>query len=361
MTNLEKLPKHNIGGINMSNNKSKYYEYEWVGNGKVVPQLTMGEGNTPLTWSDAAGVWIKHEERNPTGCFKDRESAVVVSRAIALGYKKIVVVSSGNAALSTAAYAQKVGLDCIAYVPEKTTLAKKNLIKLFGATICEISGFYEDVYRYVVDNPIDGAWNVTSGQNPWRVEGNKSIAYEIVDQLGHAPDVVVVPAGNGGCLAGIWRGFYEMVEAKKSDKIPVMIGVQVEGAAPIQAAILKKAKWINLGSVSDSVAEGIVAAESYCSPKAVEAIKESGGKVVVVSDHEIIDSMRELIEKESIVTEPTSAAAFAGLKKIEIDKSAEVVVINTGSGMKMLDEISSLITNDKDINDKMKEHYEYTN
>lgn len=361
MTNLEKLPKHNIGGINMSNNKSKYYEYEWASSGKVVPQLTMGEGNTPLVWSERFGVWIKHEEQNPTGCFKDRESAVVVSRAIALGYKKIVVVSSGNAALSTAAYAQKVGLDCIAYVPEKTTLAKKNLIKLFGATICEIPGFYEDVYRYVVDNPIDGAWNVTSGQNPWRVEGNKSIAYEIVDQLGHSPDMVVVPAGNGGCLAGIWRGFFEMFEVNIIDKIPTMIGVQVEGAAPLQQAIMKKKQWVNLGDVPDSVAEGIVAAESYCSPKAVEAIMASGGEVIVVSDREIVEAMKNLIEKESIVTEPTSAAAFAGLKKLNYHQGSEIVVINTGSGMKMLREISSLITNHDHINDKMKGHYVSTN
>lgn len=323
--------------------KSKYYEYDWVGEGSVEPTITLREGNTPLTWSKKMGVWIKHEEMNSTGCFKDRESAVVISKALELGYKKVTVVSSGNAALSTAAYAQKAGIVCLAYVPEKTTKAKKQLIEMFGATIHSIPGFYEDVYRYVVDHPIKEAWNVTSGQNPWRVEGNKSIAYEIFEQIGHSPDIILVPVGNGGCLAGIWKGFDDLVKMGKTTKVPKMVAVQVGGADPLQEAIKQGKKWVNLVNVEDSVAEGIVATESYCSPKAVEAITKSGGFVVTVNDKEIVEALQMVMSQESLVTEPTSAAAFAGLKKLHVDKESEIVVINTGSGMKMIDEIMKLI------------------
>ena len=332
--------------------QSKYYEYDWVKSENKALVLSMGEGNTPITrassdlkkWSGCSNLWIKHEEQNSTGCFKDRESAVVISKALELGRKKVIVVSSGNAALSTAAYAQKAGLICEVYIPEKTTKAKKQLIKMFGANIHEIPGFYEDVYRYVVDHPVKGSWNVTSGQNPWRVEGNKNIATEIWEQLGHAPDVVVVPAGNGGCLAGIWKGFEELFKTGKAEKVPKMVAVQVRGADPLQKAILQGKQWVNLGDVEDSVAEGIVAAESYCSPKAVEAITKSDGCVVSVTDEEIIEALGILVSKESLVTEPTSAAAFAGLKKLQIEESSqEVVAINTGSGMKMIGEVMELI------------------
>lgn len=339
----------------MGQKNSKYYECDWMGVGLPESIVTIGEGNTPLTWSNKMGVWIKHEEMNPTGCFKDRESAVVISKAIQLEYKTVVVVSSGNAALSTAAYAQKAGLKCMAYVPEKTSKAKKQLIEMFGAKIYEIPGFYEDVYRYVVDHPIPGAWNVTSGQNAWRVEGNKAIAYEIFKQLGHVPDFVVLPAGNGGCLAGIWKGFDELLRAEKITKVPRMVAVQVEGADPLQVAVKQGKSWVNLKNVDDSVAEGIVAAESYCSPKALEAIKKSNGDVVTVTDKEIVEALGRIMLQESLVSEPTSAAAFAGLKKLHTTKESEIVVINTGSGMKMLDEIMELIAKPAHINDKMED------
>lgn len=331
--------------------KSKYYEYDWAEAKNIQVTVTLGEGNTPLLaagkglkqWSGYSQLWIKHEEQNPTGCFKDRESAVVVSKALELGYKTVVVVSSGNAALSTAAYAQVAGLDCKVYIPKKTTKAKKQLIRMFGAKIHEIDGYYEDVYRYVVDHPIKDAWNVTSGQNIWRVEGNKKIAEEILEQLGHVPNLVVVPVGNGGCLAGIWQGFNELKQQQKVDKVPRMVAVQVEGAAPLKIAVEQGKQWVNLITVKDSVAEGIVAAESYCSPKAVEAIIQSKGEVVIVTDEEIVESLSLLVKQESLVTEPTSAAAFAALKKIKNSQNLEVVVVNTGSGMKMIGEILDLV------------------
>ncbi len=359
-----------IIGESMIDSDLKYYEYEsWqpdlskivnfpgVGQGlnkygQLLPgkiTVSLGEGNTLLTkalskLANKMGLqelYIKHEEQNPTGCFKDRESAVVISEAVKRGYKKVYVVSSGNAALSTAAYAQKAEINCVAYVPRKTSNEKKSLIKLFGAKVVEMPGFYEDVYRYVVDSKLPG-WNVTSGQNLLRTEANKTIAFEIWEQV-NVPDIVVVPVGNGGCLAGIYKGFYELKQLKKIDKIPQLIAVQVKGAAPLSKALEAQKQFEVLGEVKDSIAEGIVASESYCSPKAVKAIKDSKGYVIEVTDKEIIAALKCVIEIESLISEPTSAAAFAALFKLKCSKAAKVVCVNTGSGMKCLSKISKLI------------------
>ena len=174
-----------------------------------------GVGNTPLVRAHNFGkvvgisdLWIKREDLNPTGCFKDRESAVIISAALENGHKSVYIVSSGNAALSTARFAAEAGIECTCYVPKKTSQEKKDLIVEYGAKLELIPGFYEDVYRAVVDRNLAG-WNVTSGQNPYRIEGGKTMAYEIFEQLGVVPDVIVIPSGNGGCLAATWKGFVE--------------------------------------------------------------------------------------------------------------------------------------------------------
>lgn len=311
--------------------------------------LNGGEGNTPLEQCTVLGkqvglshLFVKHEECNPTGCFKDRESAVVISKAMELGKKKVNVCSSGNAAVSTAAYAQKAGIACTCFIPEKTSEGKKQLIALYGATIVEIPGFYEDVYRHLVDTHPDG-WNVTSGQNMYRTEGNKTIAYELWEQSVGVPDVVVVPCGNGGCLAGIWKGFTELQQLGKIQKLPQMVAVQVQGAAPLAMSLKQGKAFTVLGAIDDSIAEGIVAQESYCSPKAIDALQSSGGYVVEVTDAEIKEALKLVIKTQSFVPEPTSAAVFAALPKLSCSNDATVVAINTGSGMKVLPEILAMI------------------
>ncbi len=310
--------------------------------------LNGGEGNTPFEPFDVFGaqtgfthLFVKHEELNPTGCFKDRESAVVIAKAVELGKKKVNVCSSGNAAVSTAAYAQKAGIECVCYVPEKTSEGKKQLIQLYGAKIIEIPGFYEDVYHYLVDMNPDG-WNVTSGQNPYRTEGNKTIAYELWEQMG-VPDVIVVPCGNGGCLAGIWKGFTELMKLGLIQKLPQMVAVQVKGAAPLAESLKQGKPFVVLGEIADSVAEGIVAQESYCSPAATKALIDSNGYVVEVTDTEIIAALKQVIQTHSFITEPTSAAVFAAIPKLSCPKDAMVVAINTGSGMKLLTEIMNIV------------------
>lgn len=309
-----------------------------------------GVGNTPISQLGNIGkmlglenLWVKHEEVNPTGCSKDRESVLVISAALEIGVRKVVIASSGNAALSTAAYAQKAGIECICYVPEKTSEEKKGLIRLFGARLIAIPGFYEDVYRYVVDTKPEG-WNVTAGQNPMRTEGNKTIAYELWERLG-VPEIILTPSGNGTCLVGIWKGFTELRRLGKINRLPRMVSVQIKGAAPLKTALAQAKDFVVLGDIEDSIAEGIVAQESYCSPKAIRALQESGGYVIEVTDQEIIDALRTVIKAELIVPEPTSAAVYAALPKLKTaNPQSLVVTINTGSGMKCLPEIMQLLS-----------------
>ena len=353
--------------------KSKYYDYEFVGYDydsvgkfpedgatlekylKLLPidelSVSLGEGDTPLVQAlnlgktlDFKNLYIKREDLNPTGSFKDRESVIVISHAFESGAEVVHVASSGNAALSTAAYAQKARIKCVCYVPKKTSKNKKKLIELYGAEIVEVEGVYEDVYRLLADKEIEGV-NVTSGINGVRTEGSKTIAYEIWEQM-VTPDVVVVPCGNGSNLAGIWRGFWELKKLGKTKNVPKMVAVQVKGAAPLKQALESGESYVVLGDVGGSVAEGIVAQESYCSPKAVRAIRGSKGFVVEVSDDEIVEALQQVIGLESLIPEPTAAAAFAAVAKLEgfgIKRDDRIVVVNTGSGMKSLGEIKKLI------------------
>jgi len=309
-----------------------------------------GLGDTPLEKANALGeklgfpnLWIKREDLNPTGCFKDRESAVIISMAVENGDEVVYIVSSGNAALSTAYYAKQAGIRCTCYVPEKTTQEKKDLIQTYGAELRTIPGFYEDVYRFVMDTDPLGL-NVTSGRNPYRIEGGKTMAYEILEQLdGQVPDVIVIPSGNGGCLAATWKGFKELKELGLIEKLPQMVCVQIKGAAPIKIAFEQNLPFVRLKDIEDSVAEGIVAEESYNSPQAVQALTESGGYVIEVTDPEIITALGMVIDTEGFYPEPTAASTFAALSKLTCGKDALVVAVNTGDGKKMMGEIDHLL------------------
>lgn len=314
-----------------------------------IPSKIKGLGDTSLDRATALGtvvglsdLWIKREDQNPTGCFKDRESAVIIAAALEQNVDTVYVVSSGNAALSTARFAEEAGIDCTCYVPAKTTQDKKDLIVEYGAKLELIDGFYEDVFRTVVDMDPPG-WNVTSGQNPYRIEGGKTMAYEIFAQLGGVPDVVVIPSGNGGCLAATWKGFVELNKLGITDKLPQMVCVQIKDAAPIKVAFEQNKPFVILGDIENSIAEGIIAQESYNSPQAVAALKESGGYVIEVTDQEVVDALRTVIETESIIPEPTAAAVYAALPKLIGAKDALVVAVNTGDGKKMLGEIEHLL------------------
>lgn len=309
--------------------------------------LTLGEGATPLIPSKIFdGVYIKNEGMNPTGNFKDRESALAIAYAHEQGYKNLAIASSGNAALSAALYARIYGINITCYIPSRTPKHKTDMIDLFGARTHIVGDTYEDSYHYLLDNLPSGSINITSGVFPQRSDGAKTISYEIWEELGDAPDVVVCPAGNGSALAAIYHGFNDLKRWGLSTKIPAMVSVQIEGADPINQAVAN-GDWLTiLDNVPDSQCEAIVAKESFCSPKAVHAIRESGGFGVSVSDHQVIDGLRFAIDNEGIFPEFSSASVFSvmlGHSKKIMEKGPEVVLINSATGLKEIQAIKEIL------------------
>lgn len=315
--------------------------------------LSLGEGGTPLIKIEKFSplckkhqVFVKNEAQNPTGSFKDRESSLIVSKARELGHKKVFIVSSGNAALSAAVYANKLNIECECFVPKNTSRAKKQMLRLYNANFHLIDGDYEAIYRKMVDNPPKNAWNITGGQNLFREEGGKKIAYEIWQQIS-VPDVILVPIGNGGLFSAVHKGFTELKKLGFTNKCPRLVGVQVRNAAPIKAALAQNRDFVALDRVPDSIAEGIIARESYCAPKVIRAIKETKGLIIEVTEREIIKALKDAIRLESLTPEPTSATVYAALRKLHFQnkRKLKIVCIQTGNGMKHLNEIVEVVNN----------------
>lgn len=309
--------------------------------GSVVHSL--GECDTPLIPSSVyKNCYIKEEVRNPSGCFKDRESAVVFSFFSDYDFDEFEIVSSGNAALSASLYGRSYGkkVDCV--VPERTSKSKKDLIKLYGGECIEGGADYEECYHSVLEQN-SGKVNITPGVLSIRDQGDKMIAYEIFSRIG-VPDYVLMPSANGSALFGIFNGFRELKELGLSETVPKMVAVQIDGAAPLLAALDEEKDYVVLEDLTDSKAEGIVAMESYCAPKATYAMRSSNGFVVTVSDDSFDDAMKYAIGKEGVLPEWTSVAGFAALQKVYkekiIDEESKVVLINSGSGMKDVKSIS---------------------
>lgn len=308
--------------------------------------FVLGEGDTPLIrirdFSSVCEnniVYVKNEGANPSGSFKDRESSVILEKAKEFGYKKVFIVSSGNAALSAAIYANKAKIDCECFVPKETSKAKKLILKLYNSNFHLVDADYETIYRRVIDNPPENSWNITGGQNFFRIEGDKKIAFEIWGKIG-VPHYIIVPIGNGALFSAIYKGFKELKKVGLSGKMPKLIGVQIKNAAPVAEALKAGKENVILENVPESVAEGIVARESYSSIKVMQIIKSGGGSIVEVTESEVKRALTDIINKESLTPEPTAAVVYAALNKIEIKGSQQrIVCIQTGSGMKNLEEI----------------------
>jgi threonine synthase len=315
--------------------------------------VTLGEGNTPLLHFQRFGsrhslsrLFVKDETRNPTGCFKDRETAVGVNLEQERGTKEIKIVSSGNAAISAAAYSSRAGVQCVCHVPETISQGKKRLLQVYGAQFQSHKGDYEDIYREVIDSqaPDDKAVNFTAGSYVYREEGDKTIAFEVFEQLEGAPDTVIVPIGNGSLFIGVYKGFWELQKIGKIRKIPRMIGVQIAGFSPIAEALRQGKDFVSLSGSPCSIAEGGIAArESYCSPKVVTAIKETGGALVEITDADLIRALKELVIDESFIVEPTSLAPFAALPQIKSNPDETIVCVATGNAFKNLEEVLQIL------------------
>lgn len=305
--------------------------------------VTIGEGATPLVDAELDGVrarvWVKFEGANPTGSFKDRGMTVGVTVARHVGARLVVAASTGNTASALAAYAARAGLRAVVVLPRGgVALGKLLQARLHGAVVVEVEGSFDRAMGMVLEAAREGYAYPLNSFNPIRLEGQKTIAYEVADDLGRAPDYVVVPVGNGGNIAAIWKGFKELHEWGLVDRLPVMIGVQAEGASPLVKAWragLREPVWVDKPS---TVASAIRIGRPVNWVKAIKAVEESGGVFVAVSDEEILEAQRILARRVGLGVEPSSAAALAGILKLESEgffrAGEEVVAVATGHALK---------------------------
>ncbi len=308
-----------------------YRPYLPVEHGATV--VTLGEGGTPLRFAArlsarvGASVFLKLEGMNPTGSFKDRGMALAVTNAKARGSRAVICASTGNTSAAAAAYAGIAGLDAIVVVP-RDGVARGKLAQalLYGAKVVAIAGGFDDALRAVRQLASDFGLALVNSVNPDRLEGQKTAAFEIVDQLGDAPTLQVMPVGNAGNITAYWRGYREARDRAAATRLPRLVGVQAEGAAPIVR-----------GSVVEhptTLASAIRIGKPASWEGALAATRDSGGTMLAVSDAEILEAYRLLAQEESVFCEPASAAAVAGLLRLAVAPSETVVCILTGHGLK---------------------------
>ena len=299
----------------------------------ATPVITLLEGNTPLLpaprLSERVGatVYLKYEGANPTGSFKDRGMTMAISKAVEDGAKAVVCASTGNTSASAAAYAARAGLLCAVLIPEgHIALGKLAQALIHGARVLQIRGNFDvalDIVRELGDRaPI----TVVNSVNPFRIEGQKTAAFEIVDVIGEAPDIHCIPVGNAGNITAYWKGYREYQDAGRSTKVPVMRGFQAAGAAPIVAG--------HPIDNPETIATAIRIGKPASWYGATAAASESGGGIYAVTDEEILAAYRFLAATESVFCEPASAASVAGLLQTGVPAGSTVVCTLTGHGLK---------------------------
>ncbi len=308
-------------------------------------KVSLGEGNTPLIEAKSlpvpARTYVKFEGANPTGSFKDRGMAIAVSLAKTQGAKAIIAASTGNTSASASAYAARAGLKPIVVLPRgKVARGKLFQAVLHGAFIIEVEGSFDKALESVIQVTEGGSrvFYPVNSFNPWRLEGQKTLAYEVYHQLGKVPDYVIVPVGNAGNIWAIWKGFKELKESGVIDETPVMIGVQAQGASPIASMLSKGLEEPLWNDKPETVATAIRIGRPVNWRKAVTAIRESRGVIVSVDDRDILDAQRMLARSEGIGVEPASAASLAGLLKLAesgyFEGSPDIVLVATGHALK---------------------------
>jgi len=310
--------------------------------------VSLNEGGTGLHSCQRLGnllgvkcLYVKNEGENPTGSFKDRGMTVGMTRAVELKMKTVICASTGNTSASLAAYAAKAGLKCIVLIPSgKIAHGKLAQAMVYGAKVLQIRGNFDQALKIVLDlSESHREVYLLNSINPYRLEGQKSLAYEICDQLNkEAPDRVVVPVGNAGNISAIWKGFFEFHKLGLISRLPKMTGIQAERAAPIVQAIKKGRSEIVPVNRPETIATAIRIGAPVSWKKAIRAIRESKGTAETVTDEEILEAQKMLAKYEGLFVEPASASSIAGLKKLvelgEIDKNDVIVCVATGHGLK---------------------------
>ena len=316
--------------------------------------VTLLEGNTPLIQAPnltrqlggGFDLWIKYEGLNPTGSFKDRGMTAAISEALGRGAGTVICASTGNTAASAAAYAARAGIKSVVLIPERKVAAGKLAGAVaYGAQVIQIEGSFDDALSMVVDLTDRHPIALVNSINPYRIEGQKSAAFEICDQLGSAPDVLCLPVGNAGNITAYWAGFVQYNRVKSSG-LPCLLGVQAAGAAPLVVG--------HAVENPETVATAIRIGKPARGEQALQAAEESGGKIIAASDKQIINMQKMLARLEGIWVEPASAAGLAGMA-LEIgsgrlDPQGKcMVAVCTGHGLKDPDSITKLMPKPKVI------------
>ncbi len=317
----------------------------------TTPSLSLGEGATPLVHARNLGrqigcpnLYLKLEGSNPTGSFKDRGMVVAVAKALEEGARAIICASTGNTSASAAAYGASAGLEVVVVLPQGKIAAGKLLqAQVAGARVLAIEGGFDEALRVVRDltatpDP-DHPVTLVNSVNPYRLQGQKTAAFEVCEDLGGAPDYLAIPVGNAGNISAYWMGFNDYRSAGLVETLPVMLGFQAEGAAPLV-----------LGHPvphPETIATAIRIGAPASGDKALRARDESAGRIDAVTDDQILDAYRDLARSEGIFCEPASAASVAGVRKLvgegAIDPGATIVCVLTGHGLKDPDTAQRLV------------------
>ncbi|HUY21968.1 MAG TPA: threonine synthase [Acidimicrobiales bacterium] len=297
------------------------------------PVVTLLEGGTPLLEAPrlsarvGARVLLKLEGSNPTGSFKDRGMTLAISKALEGGAKAVVCASTGNTSASAAAYAARAGMTCAVLIPEgHIALGKLAQALVHGAKVLQVRGNFDEALAIVRRLGETAPITVVNSVNPYRIQGQKTGAFEVVDVLGDAPDVHCIPVGNAGNITAYWRGYLEYKAAGRATKLPRMFGFQAAGAAPIVEG--------HPIEHPETVATAIRIGNPASWYGATAAASESGGAIEAVTDEEILAAYRFLASEESVFCEAASAASVAGLLKVGVPSGSTVVCVLTGHGLK---------------------------
>jgi threonine synthase len=308
------------------------------------PNISLGEGYTPLVHARNIGrmigcplLHLKVEGMNPTGSFKDRGMVVAVAKAMQEGSRAIICASTGNTAASAAAYGASAGLEVVVVIPEGQIAAGKLLqAQAVGARVVAVGGNFDaalEAVRELVESsgsPEARTATLVNSVNPYRIDGQKTAAFEVCEDLGGAPDYLAIPVGNAGNITAYWKGFTEYRDAELVETRPVLLGFQAAGAAPLVNGRPVQAP--------QTVATAIKIGRPASAESALRARDESGGVIEAVTDEEILAAYRDLARHEGIFCEPASAASFAGVRKMalagRLDPGATIVCVLTGHGLK---------------------------
>lgn len=301
------------------------------------PVVTLLEGNTPLipvpSIASLIGrqvrVWVKYDGLNPTGSFKDRGMTMAVSKAKEAGAEVVICASTGNTSAAAAAYARRAGMRAYVLIPDGyVALGKLAQALLYGAEVLAIHGNFDCALEIVRDMAEHYPVTLVNSVNPYRLEGQKTAAFEIVDVLGNAPDWLCIPVGNAGNITAYWMGFCQYQQEGKSDRLPRMMGFQAAGASPLVSG--------QPIEHPETLATAIRIGNPASWKQAVAVQEASQGQFNAVTDDEILDAYRLLASQEGIFCEPASAASVAGLLKVkdQVPAGANVVCVLTGNGLK---------------------------